>query len=419
MTGEKRGTKITAGELQAKVSGLERRLGDRLKELKTIYGIATLLEKRALSLDEMVQGVLALLLPAWQYPEVCAARAVIDEHEFTTEHYRPTEWTQVADITVLGQRVGSLEVCYLQKKPESDEGPFTKEERRLLNAAAERLGGIIGWRRAEEEVESLARFPRENRDPVLRVTQDGTIIYANEASTSLLAEWATSVGKRIPKTLRGVFVDALNIGVARTVDVVVGERVLSLSIAPVLEAGYVNVYGRDVTEQIEVENALRASREELDRRVEERTAELMKANEILHQQSETILELSTPAIRLWDEIVVLPLVGVIDTRRAQQMMERLLQAIVDTESRVALLDVTGVSVIDSSVAQHLLKTVAAAKMLGAEVVITGFSPDAAQTLTKLGVDFVGLRTRGTLRAGVAEALTLVDKQIVPRQGETP
>jgi len=186
-------------------------------------------------------------------------------------------------------------VYYLEERPESDEGPFLKEERALITAIAERLGHTTEHKRAEEELKQL--------------------------------------------------------------------------------------------------------QEDLEERVA--------------QQSRSLMELSTPVVKLWDEIVLLPLVGVIDTPRAQQMMERLLESIVATESRVAILDITGVPAIDTKVAQHLIKTATGAKMLGTEVILTGVSPEAAQTLTKIDIQLAALSTRGTLRAGIAEALRLVRKRIAP------
>jgi PAS domain S-box-containing protein len=134
--------------------------------------------------------------------------------------------------------------------------------------------------------------------------------------------------------------------------------------------------------------------------------ERKRAERVIEEQRQNLLELSTPAIQLWNEIVLMPLVGQIDTDRATALIERLLDAITDSSATVAILDVTGVPIIDTNVSRHLLNAVAAAGMIGAQVILTGIKPSGAQTLVELGVDLSGVTTKGSLRAGVNEALRI-------------
>src|SRR6478672_10962994 len=120
----------------------------------------------------------------------------------------------------------------------------------------------------------------------------------------------------------------------------------------------------------------------------------------IEQQRRAIAELQTPVIQVWDRVLALPIVGSLDTARTQEMNEALLQRIVDTGSEIVLLDITGVPVVDTAVAKHLLETVAAARLLGAEVMVVGVSPQVALTLVHLGLDLAGITTRTTLARGL-------------------
>ena len=151
----------------------------------------------------------------------------------------------------------------------------------------------------------------------------------------------------------------------------------------------------------------------MDRCVLLLAASFVSAREaVIQRQSASLREVSTPVITLWDSILLMPLVGIVDSVRAQQISERLLEAIAQSEAEVTLIDVTGVPVMDTSVARHILKTVAAAEMLGTRVVLTGISPSTAQTVVKLGIDLSGVPTRGSLKAGMALALTMTGRRIV-------
>jgi rsbT co-antagonist protein RsbR len=126
--------------------------------------------------------------------------------------------------------------------------------------------------------------------------------------------------------------------------------------------------------------------------------------EIIMRQRDEMLELSTPVIQLWDGILALPIIGTLDSSRTQVVMESLLQQIVATRSPIAILDITGVPTVDTLTAQHLLKTVAAARLMGAECIISGIRPQIAQTIVHLGVDLGDVKTKASLADAFRMAL---------------
>jgi PAS domain S-box-containing protein len=128
-------------------------LGERVKELNCLFGISRLIERQDLSWGELFLGIVNLVPPAWQYPESTCARAVLEGEEFRTENFRETIWRQTSSVTLHGERIGTVEVFYLEERPEANEGPFLQEERSLLNAIAERLGGVLERKRAEEDLQ--------------------------------------------------------------------------------------------------------------------------------------------------------------------------------------------------------------------------------------------------------------------------
>ncbi len=126
--------------------------------------------------------------------------------------------------------------------------------------------------------------------------------------------------------------------------------------------------------------------------------------EVIARQGQEMLELSTPVVKLWEGILALPMIGTLDSSRTQVVMESLLQKIVETGSSVAIIDITGVPLVDTLVAQHLLKTVTAARLMGADCIISGIRPQIAQTIVHLGVDLAGVTTKATLADALALAM---------------
>ena len=141
-----------------------------------------------------------------------------------------------------------------------------------------------------------------------------------------------------------------------------------------------------------------------------------RAEETIARQAQEILEVSTPVVQVWEGVIAAPLIGTLDSQRTEQFMERLLQRIVETNSPVALVDITGVPTLDTQTAQHLIETVTAVRMLGAQVVLTGVRPVLAQTLVHLGIDLSSLVTRSSMSAGLRIALDFLDLQVVSKNG---
>ena len=174
-----------------------------------------------------------------------------------------------------------------------------------------------------------------------------------------------------------------------------------------------------IFERLQTTRELEEYKTGLERMVDERTRELQREiqegrqkQEIIRQQTEEILELSTPVIQVWKGVVVAPLIGSLDSQRTQNFMERFLGGITDTESPVALLDITGVPTVDTQTAQHLLEAITAANLLGTKVILTGVRPAIAQTLVHLGVGLSEIETQATLSAGLKLAFETLNLTVV-------
>ncbi len=137
--------------------------------------------------------------------------------------------------------------------------------------------------------------------------------------------------------------------------------------------------------------------------------------EVILRQTDEIAEISTPVIRVWDGILALPIIGTLDSSRTQIVMESLLQEIVDSSSSIAILDISGVPAVDSLVAQHLIKTVAATRLMGAECIISGIRPEIAQTVVHLGIDLSQIITKASLASALKTAFNIMQLEVNKKQ----
>ncbi|MDX8340817.1 STAS domain-containing protein [Draconibacterium sp. IB214405] len=176
----------------------------------------------------------------------------------------------------------------------------------------------------------------------------------------------------------------------------------------------INILIEDLTYELKQSKKMREELEEKLSKIEE------QQNTILRQQDD-LLELSSPVTKVWDNILILPVIGTLDSQRAQIMMENLLHKIVETGCTISILDITGVPTVDTQVANHLLKTVTSARLLGADCIISGISPAIAQTIVHLGIDLSVIRTKATLQDAMIYSMRknrqLVDGKIKTEHAE--
>ncbi len=221
------------------------RLQERIKELNCLYGITRLVEQGDLSVEEILQGVADLVPPSWQYPEVTCASIGLKNKRYKTKNFRETRWKQSETIVVNGTVSGEIDVCYLEEMPESDEGPFLREERNLIHAIAERLGHIIEHRMAEDRLQSLYQEEKHLREQIQAEMQRRIAFTRNlihELKTPLTALLATSQllydeerSERLGKLAGYVWegANSLNTRIDELHDVVKGEiGTLKLEVKP-------------------------------------------------------------------------------------------------------------------------------------------------------------------------------------------
>jgi len=254
-------------ELEEHRNHLEYMVGERTKELNCLYGLSSIIEEKDISKEEILRRMVELFPPAWQYPEITCARIIVDNQEYKTENFKKTKWKQASDISVDKEKVGSIEIHYLEEKPELDEGPFLKEERDLINAISERLGKDFERLNIEKQLKetnqmleqrikertkdivNLAKFPSENPNPVLRLTNE-SVIFTNKAGEQI---FNIKGGNKVPALLEEKIILALDTNKANATEIDINNRIYSIDITPISEEGYANVYGRDITERKKAE----------------------------------------------------------------------------------------------------------------------------------------------------------------------
>ena len=259
----------------------------------------------------------------------------------------------------------------------------------------------------DKSIEASLSLSRQILDqiptPVIGVDMKMNIIYMNHAGLDMLGkDWETLRGKKCYDELKSTHCNTPNCCLKKAV---AEDRTFSARTE-------INTHGNKIPVEyfaapLKDENDIIVGGLEYLVDISER----LRYEERLKEQARTIREISTPAIKLWDGIVVLPVVGVVDSARAQQMMDAILLKITETSSRVIILDIQGVAAVDTAVANHLIKIIRATRLMGNQCIISGISPAVAQTIVNLGIDMTGILTNCTLKDALADAFKLINLDV--------
>ncbi len=312
-------------------------LDERMKELSCLYGISHLVEKQGISLQDILQGTVDLIPASWQYPEITCARIVLDNLDLRSPNFRETIWKQVCSMTVHNEWIGTVEVYYLEEKPEIDEGPFLKEERSLIDAIAERLGRIVEHKRIEEALRQsetkYATLVEQALDGVL-ITQDGVHKFINQGYALItgyaveemegmpfldlvVPECKNAIADRYRRRLAGKELSISNASKIRCKDGTVKEIESRSSIIEYEGRPAVLAVVRDITERRRMEEALRESEGRFRRLFEESNDAVFihdlegtihdvnsKACELLGYDKDTLRRIPLPALHPEEELPV-------------------------------------------------------------------------------------------------------------------
>jgi rsbT co-antagonist protein RsbR len=271
---------------------------------------------------------------------------------------------------------------------------MTSDHKTLLSALREEQGDIVGSWLTEAKLHEAGerRAAQAEADEILRLLRDALQTGADPDFFEAGADWAN---------LREALA-ALSKSRAAKGQSVIDTSTFVLALKKPL---FASMQRRLAADPAAMSAAVWALSTAVDKLAQYTVATYQQAREeIIRRQQEELLELSTPVVKLWDGVLAVPMIGVLDSNRTQIVMETLLQNIVDTGSGLAIIDITGVPTVDTLVAQHLLKTVSAIRLMGADCIISGIRPQIAQTIVHLGIDLQGVQTKATLADALALAL---------------